>query len=225
MIAVVEVLLQPHRNYSGRHFTVFLAASLLIHGALLFSVSLYGSNNPVTRHELFDVDYVAPEERHAPDKKAPPPAPEIKADVPPLMKKPAGTAALKKPVIQDPAATAPVPVPEKEATVSLDRAGKKPSRYDPYLQHLRARINAVWEYPAAAKQQQLEGSLTLRFSIARNGSLIDVRMLRSSGADILDREALRTIHDAAPFMPLPGGLAIERLHVLASFDYQFAPEE
>lgn len=224
MISFFKSLSRYKEVYLENHFSVFLAVSLIIHAALFFSVSLYGSNNPLSRRELFDVDLVAPKKQTVTENRAEaPPVSDIKAVVPPRIEKKHRTTAAKKSVIKDIPVAPPVPAAEKEATVSLDSVGEKPSRYDPYLQHLRNRINAVWEYPSEAKQQQLGGSLTLRFSIAHDGSLIGVQMLRSSGNDILDREALRTVHAAAPFMPLPRSLAIERLNVLASFDYQFSP--
>ena len=225
MISFFKSLLQSKEFYPENSFSVFLAASVFIHAALFFSFSLYGSNNSLARHEIFDIDLVAPKKQQVIENREDvAPAPEIKTPVQTRIEKPRSKTALKKSVSKDIPVVTPVPATEKEATVSLDSAGgKKPSIYDPYLQHLRARINAVWKYPSEAKQRQLGGSLTLRFSISHNGSLIGVQMLRSSGNDILDREALRTIHDAAPFMQLPRSLAIERLNVLASFDYQFSP--
>jgi len=224
MISFQSLLHRFKYLFPAHHFSFFIVLSVILHGTLLFSFSLYGGNSSLSRQELFDVDLIAPQKQKVPEiRETSPPASAIQPPNARRQKKTTGTAPIPS-IMKDITDKAPVARSDKEATVSLDSAGgKKPSIYDPYVQHLRARINAVWEYPPEAKQRQLGGSLTLRFSISHNGSLIGVQMLRSSGNDILDREALRTIHDAAPFMPLPRSLAIERLNVLASFDYQFAP--
>ena len=47
----------------------------------------------------------------------------------------------------------------------------------------------------------LEGELTMLVSILRDGSLADVKILRSSGQPRLDEAALATVRQAAPFQP------------------------
>ena len=52
-------------------------------------------------------------------------------------------------------------------------------------------------YPAGL----LEGELTMLVSILRDGSLANVKILRSSGQPKLDAAALATVRQAAPFQP------------------------
>ncbi|MCX8043181.1 MAG: energy transducer TonB [Desulfobacterota bacterium] len=111
----------------------------------------------------------------------------------------------------------------REATISLDAHNHHDPRFASYLSHLSSRIYAVWDYPEQAKQQNLSGNLMLRFIILHTGALKHVEILRSSGHDILDQEAIKTIHRAAPFNPLPAHLKLRRLNVLATFDYECLP--
>jgi len=109
----------------------------------------------------------------------------------------------------------------REATVSLDRMSEDDVQYRSYIDHLRSKIGAVWEYPLSAREKGLNGLVTVRFSIDRKGRLAAVNVTRTSAHRLLDDEALRTIRAAAPFSPFPDEFTISTLHVLASFEYEF----
>lgn len=74
-----------------------------------------------------------------------------------------------------------------------------------YLHQWREKIEAIGNqnYPAAAKQQQLYGSLRLVVSLLPNGDVHRVKILESSGHAVLDQAAIRIVHLAAPFDPFP----------------------
>lgn len=74
-----------------------------------------------------------------------------------------------------------------------------------YLQSWRRKVEAVGNlnYPAAARRQQLYGSLRLLVSITADGDLKEVRVLDSSGHSVLDDAAVRIVRLAAPFAPFP----------------------
>lgn len=58
-------------------------------------------------------------------------------------------------------------------------------------------------YPEAARDQGISGTLTVAVAINPDGSLFSVRILRSSGNPLLDEGATRIVHLSAPFAPLP----------------------
>lgn len=206
-----------------RHFIVFLTASTLIHLVLLVSIPMPGMSRNQTQPELYDVDLVQPPRLRPQEPVFTPEASEKPAVVSKntdTKKKSGQNRFFKNNDLPNHSAQAP----EQEATVSLYAADKKESKYASYLQHVRYKIDSVWEYPPAAKERGVEGELTLRFSIAKNGTLVDVKLISSSGHDILDREALQTIHEASPFQPMPDKLSTSRLNILASFKYQFSPD-
>lgn len=74
-----------------------------------------------------------------------------------------------------------------------------------YLELWRKKVEQVGNlhYPEQAKRLGIYGSLTLKVSIDKDGSLLDVVILRSSGEKILDQAALDIVRLSAPFEPLP----------------------
>ncbi len=74
-----------------------------------------------------------------------------------------------------------------------------------YVEDWRLKIERVGtlNYPHAARQQKLFGSLQLTVAIRADGSVERVEIERSSGAKILDQAALRIVDLAGPFAPLP----------------------
>jgi len=104
-----------------------------------------------------------------------------------------------------------------EDTISLDT---RDERYVPYAAIIRARLLQNWNYPAAARENLIEGKLLVLFTLTKEGNLAAFRILDPSGARILDEEALRTIRAAAPFPPFPASLGLAKLHIKARFEYQ-----
>lgn len=106
--------------------------------------------------------------------------------------------------------------PEEE-TISLDT---KDTRYLNYAQLLRQKIGTQWRYPVQAMEALIEGKLSLLFTLNRNGGLMSVSVVHSSGYDLLDREASRAVQTASPYPPFPDRISAKRLNIFASFDYR-----
>lgn len=72
-----------------------------------------------------------------------------------------------------------------------------------YVEDWRVKVERVGNlnYPEAAKQQKLYGSLQLTVSIKADGSLENVEINRSSGHKMLDQAAIRIVQLAAPYSP------------------------
>ena len=103
--------------------------------------------------------------------------------------------------------------------VSLDTAEFK---HLSYMHKLRERIEGIWVYPPAAIRQGLTGDLFIRFVILADGSLGDVRLVRTSGYPELDDAALQAVRNAAPFLPLPKKWGVEAFAVKGHFYYSLA---
>ncbi len=73
-----------------------------------------------------------------------------------------------------------------------------------YLNSWRDQIETVGNknYPAL-NIENLYGSLRLMVAVNANGSLAEVRLLKSSGHAKLDRAAMQIVRQAAPFAPFP----------------------
>ena len=82
-------------------------------------------------------------------------------------------------------------------------------RFARYVEDWRVKIERIGEvnYPQAARDQRMYGSLVVTVSIKSDGSLERVDINRSSGNRILDAAALRIVNLAVPFSPFPADIA------------------
>ena len=60
-------------------------------------------------------------------------------------------------------------------------------------------------YPDEARRRQLHGQLVLTVGLASNGQIESIDIIQSSGHKVLDDAAIRIVHLAAPFPPVPQG--------------------
>ena len=79
---------------------------------------------------------------------------------------------------------------------------------DQILAQIRALIEAAKRYPLMAQRRGLEGTASVSFQIQADGSIQTLKIIRSSGSDILDEAALQTIKQAAPFPAYPDPIQI-----------------
>jgi protein TonB len=90
-------------------------------------------------------------------------------------------------------------------------ASTREFRYATYMEAWRRKVERIGNlnYPEAAKEQGLYGSLILRVAVRADGSLESIRVLRSSGQPLLDEAAKQIVELAAPFAPFPPDIAAE----------------
>lgn len=93
-----------------------------------------------------------------------------------------------------------------------------------YLLYWQNRIERIGNlhYPAASRQQKIYGDLLLLVSINADGSLEDIRILRSSGHSILDEAARDIVKRTAPFAAFPPALQQEadRLEIIRTWRFR-----
>jgi protein TonB len=91
---------------------------------------------------------------------------------------------------------------------TLSSASTKESRDALYLDNWRKKIEAIGNlnYPKEATDQGAYGTLRLLVAIKPDGTVEDIRILRSSGERVLDEAAIRIVQLAAPFEPFPADL-------------------
>ncbi|HUF80642.1 MAG TPA: TonB family protein, partial [Burkholderiales bacterium] len=82
-------------------------------------------------------------------------------------------------------------------------------RFARYVEDWRLKVERVGDtnYPQAARDQRLYGSMVVTVSIKSDGTLERVDINRSSGQRILDAAALHIVRLAAPFAPFPPDIA------------------
>lgn len=84
-------------------------------------------------------------------------------------------------------------------------------RYASYLGAWARKVERIGNlnYPQAAKEQHIYGSLILHVAVRSDGSVEQIRVVRSSGYDLLDQAAVRIVELAAPYAPFPPDIAAE----------------
>lgn len=82
-------------------------------------------------------------------------------------------------------------------------------RFARYVEDWRLKMERVGElnYPQAARDQRLYGSLVVTVSIKADGALEKVEINRPSGHKVLDDAAIRIVKLAAPFSPFPADIS------------------
>jgi len=100
--------------------------------------------------------------------------------------------------------------------ISLDT---KEAKYVSYFSRIKQQIQRVWIYPTQGTKASLIGELTLKFEISKDGNLLAVRLINSSGSNILDANAIKAVRGAAPYYPFPITITKKKLSILATFVY------
>jgi protein TonB len=72
---------------------------------------------------------------------------------------------------------------------------------NPYLNAVMAIVMRNWRYPPLAKTLGLTGTTVLEILVDREGKIHSIKVMKSSGADILDRAAIQSFRDSAPLPP------------------------
>ena len=77
-------------------------------------------------------------------------------------------------------------------------------RYDRYIQEIVGRVNRERVFPKSLALRLEQGETILFFVLRTDGQIRDgVRVVKSSGFDEFDSEAVRSVLRAAPFPPMP----------------------
>jgi protein TonB len=101
------------------------------------------------------------------------------------------------------------PKPEERAPAPETRAPPKNEHVGQFTQAGSNAYNALVfghlqrfkRYPSSARGAQ--GTVVVRFVLNREGAVIESAVTKSSGNDVLDREALEILRRASPFPPFP----------------------
>ncbi len=87
--------------------------------------------------------------------------------------------------------------------------------YAYYVQQMLARIHQRWQRTAVRGT----AVVVVRFTIARDGKVVDASIETSSGVSILDRSSLRAVMLADPMPPLPNSYPRDQVGVHLRFTY------
>lgn len=77
-----------------------------------------------------------------------------------------------------------------------------------YLRIIREIIEKTKVYPALARKKGIEGKVFLRFKINPNGEVEEVKIIKSSGSEILDKTSIETLKRSAPLPYVAGWIEL-----------------
>jgi len=88
-------------------------------------------------------------------------------------------------------------------------ASTRELRYANYLAAWARKVERIGNlnYPQVAREQQLYGNLILHVAVRADGSVEHIRVVRSSGLEVLDQAAIEIVKLAAPYAPFPPDIA------------------
>ena len=92
--------------------------------------------------------------------------------------------------------------------------GNSDESTDDYIVRLRAWMSRHKEYPAAARQAEIEGTVRLYIVVDQNGQVISRRITQSSGSALLDRAAEQMLTRAEPLPRMPASMRRNRLELV-----------
>jgi protein TonB len=103
-------------------------------------------------------------------------------------------------------------------------ASTREARDAVYLDNWRKRIESIGNlnYPVEASSQGIYGTLRMLVALNPDGTVNDIRILRTSGEQVLDDAAIRIVQLAAPFSPFPPEMRadVDVLEIIRTWQFQ-----
>lgn len=200
-------------------FPTALFLSCILHGALVWAMSLVYNSFHTTGVPVYFVDLVQEMELTS----APPAEPEISKPNPPPLIQPhleleKKEAIQKKylvpnelkairhaPEVKDGSVSDSPGVGSAE-TIHHEVLGNGGRELGEFQATILKRLESFKKYPMSARRRGDEGRGIMRLQIARNGSLVSVNLDASTGSDVLDEELLSLAKRASPFPQIPSSI-------------------
>jgi periplasmic protein TonB len=93
--------------------------------------------------------------------------------------------------------------------VAQKNVGQTNFNEEDYIADAKRRIANHKFYPNSAKRRSIEGRVGFKISINPNGTIMSLKIIQSSGSEILDDAALHSVRNAAPFKTLQKTLTFD----------------
>jgi len=92
-------------------------------------------------------------------------------------------------------------------------------QFGSFLRRFETAVYGVWRYPQEAALQGIEGVTPVKITFNRNGEIVKVQLLESSGSRILDDEVFRTLRLVGPMGTFPRSYGKDEFNLIAFFQY------
>lgn len=192
----------------------FLLLGLVIALGISF-IALEWTQTEVTKYEVEDVEFLVEEEieiiqtdQNQPQTPPPPPPPapaeeiilEIVDNETETETIVINTETDEKDVVEI-AAPIAAPEPEEEEEETIFMVVEKMPEFPGGQAELFKYLSKSIKYPVIAQENGIQGRVICQFTVNRDGSIVDVRAVRSSGDASLDKEAIRVIQSMPKWKP------------------------
>lgn len=87
----------------------------------------------------------------------------------------------------------------EDGDLSLDM---KQDMLTSFFRRFRLHVLGAWNYPAISRERGEQGACLARVTVDKQGNLLDLQLLQSSGYGALDDAALHAVRRSAPYGPL-----------------------
>ena len=102
---------------------------------------------------------------------------------------------------------------QPQQSQSKETSGSGSPEFQPYLEEIHKQISGKWQPPAVNKDSEV----VLKFTILKNGHVVDEQVSQSSGVKDVDESALTALRRSSPLPPLP--LSFPRDQVTVNFNF------
>ena len=92
-------------------------------------------------------------------------------------------------------------------------------QFGSFLRRFENSVYGVWTYPQEAARNGVEGITPVKITFNRQGEIVHVQLLESSGSRILDNEVFRTLKQLGPVGGFPKGYNKDEFNLIAFFQY------
>lgn len=100
------------------------------------------------------------------------------------------------------------------------QTGGDPAAQQGYLSIVKTRISRAKKYPRSARKEGVVGTTIVRFIIKLNGKVEDIQLIKSSGDERLDEEAMKMLKKASPFPAIPKDVSLEPLDLTLPIEFK-----
>ncbi|MES1925651.1 energy transducer TonB [Salinisphaera sp. T31B1] len=104
--------------------------------------------------------------------------------------------------------------PETASQAQNGAYGDSEQSTDDYIVQLRAWLSRHKQYPMAARNQQIEGTVRVYLVIDANGNILNQRIVESSGSQMLDNAARQMLERSEPLPRMPATMRRNRLELV-----------
>ena len=174
-------------------------------------VALEWTEKEVTKYEVTDTEFLFEEEveiqQTSQETPPPPPPPAVQeVEVLNVVEDNVETESIEVNTEDDKeveviiAAPVELPVEEEEEEVVfkvVEQQAEFPGGPQAMFKYLSEHI----KYPVICQENGIQGKVICQFTVNKDGSIVDIQVLRSSGHDALDKEAMRVIQSMPKWAP------------------------